>query len=193
MIFSFLLPSGCSVMCNLSEISSYCLSSCSAGEGPIAAEHMGHRRGDVRRGALRLLRRLHRRAHQGLPVRRVLASGQREGSALSRTAHRWVAARIKQPETFITLCLLLCTCMFGVLCNQKPQGLYKWCMIIDFLTQGRFDPVVISWLHGRLQTQESSAMIPEIIVLDERAAEKIEPSTQLKRRWTVACFEQLVI
>lgn len=63
---------------------------CSTCQRQVIEEYMGHSGGDVRSRAVWLRCRLHRRAHQGLPVWCVFASGQGKRSALPRSTHRCV-------------------------------------------------------------------------------------------------------
>lgn len=70
------------------------LLSCSTSQWQVTEEHMGHSGGDVRSRAVWLLCRLHRRAHQGLPVWRVFTSRQGERSALPCSTYRCVIRTI---------------------------------------------------------------------------------------------------
>ncbi len=63
---------------------------CSTCQRQVTEEYMGHSGGDARSRAVWLRCRLHRRAHQGLPVWCVFASGQGTRSALPRSTHRCV-------------------------------------------------------------------------------------------------------
>lgn len=137
---------------------------CSAGQGQIAEEYMGHRGGDVRSRAVRLLCRLHRRAHQGLPVRRVLASGQRERPSLSRSAHRCVT-RSMPAATHINSCFCSCfgSCLFvngfnfalndaglvtrlahntQLLSVLWPRATFRWCTELILCHKADFGPAV---------------------------------------------------
>lgn len=101
----------------LEECSSVCLCFCSTGPWQVAEEHMGHSGGDVRRRAFRLLCRLHRRAHQGLPVWRVFTSRQGERSALPRSANRCVIRPLHNninTHTFPVVVLNHCIAFLGL-------------------------------------------------------------------------------
>lgn len=108
----------------LAELTDVRLCFCSAGQWQIAEEHLGHRGGDGRGRAVWLLGRFHRRAHQSVPVWRLLTSGQGEGSALPRPPHRcethsctnWMLlfAFFQLPSIFLKRFCQLETCIFHV-------------------------------------------------------------------------------
>lgn len=63
---------------------------CSTSQWQLIEEDMGHRGGDVWSHTVWLLCRLHRRAHQGLPVWCMFTSRQGTRSALPCSTHRFV-------------------------------------------------------------------------------------------------------